>query len=242
LTFDFFEGMMCSRKKKGGEKMPTKSYEIAFEIAGSTALWARVDTGDSPSTYPAPTYSATKSMFESILWGPAILVIPTKVEICAPLRYHSYVTNYGGPLRSPRSVKKGNNYQLYATVLTDVCYRLYADVIPNPNKSKLPDKAAKWDSDTTSPGHAYQNIFFRRLKRGQSYASLSLGWSEFTPSYFGPFREGTKVCTEISDILIPSMLREVFPEGYKSAYKAIYDTDVWIKDGVLIYPERRLIE
>ncbi|HHW94527.1 MAG TPA: CRISPR-associated protein Cas5 [Mogibacterium sp.] len=222
--------------------MPRKRYEVSFEIAGNTALWTRPDTGDSPCSYPAPTYSAAKALFESILWGPATLILPKKVELCSPIRFHNYVTNYGGPLRKNDSIRKGNNYQLYATVLTDVCYRFYAEVIPNSNKKYLPENAVKWDQKTTNPGHAYQAIFNRRLKRGQSYASLSLGWNEFTPSYFGPFREETRVCSEIPDILIPSMLREVFPEGYKSEYKAIYDTDVWIKNGVLVYPERRLME
>ena len=71
--------------------------------------------------------------------------------------------------------------------------RLYADVIPNPNKEKLPDRAREWDRRTTSPGHAYQEMFNRRLLRGQSYMTPFLGWSEFTLSYFGPFPETTTV-------------------------------------------------
>ena len=216
-----------------------KHYPIRMEIAGSTAMWTRPDCGDSPCSYPAPTYSAVKGLFESVLWGPAIIVVPKKVEICAPVQYHSYVTNYGGPLRSATSIKRGNNYQLFATVLIDVCYRLYAEVIANPEKATLPDKASKWDKKTTSPGHAYQEIFNRRLKKGQSFATLALGWSEFTPSYVGPFREQTTVCTELPDLYIPSMLRGVFAHGYNSGYEAVYDTDIHIHNGILVYPERR---
>ena len=210
-----------------------------MEIAGYTAMWTRPDTGDAPCSYSAPTYSAVKAIFESVLWGPAIRIIPRKVEICTPIRFHSYTTNYGGPLRDPKNIKKGNNYQLYATVLVDVCYKLYADVMLNPNKNNLPDSALAWDRKTTSPGHAYQEIFNRRLGRGQSYASLTLGWHEFTPSYFGPLRETTRVCNDMPEILIPSMLREVFPDNYRSSYRAIYDTDIVIRNGVLLYPERR---
>lgn len=217
--------------------MVCKSYPISMEIAGNTAMWTRPDSGDSPCSYPAPTYSAVKGMFESILWGPDILVIPKKVEICAPIQYHSYVTNYGGPLRNPKNIRKGDQYQLYATVLTDVCYRLYADVIQNPNRDKLPNNAVRWDQNTTSPGHAYQDIFNRRLKRGQSYATLSLGWSEFTPSYVGVFRESTHVCADMPDIEIPSMLRGMFLKGYQSEYEAIYDVNIRIHQGVLQYPE-----
>lgn len=217
--------------------MVIKSYPISMEIAGNTAMWTRPDSGDSPCSYPAPTYSAVKGMFESILWGPDVLIIPQKVEICAPIQYHSYATNYGGPLRSATSIKEGNNYQLYATVLTDVCYRLYASVIQNPDKDRLPDSAVHWDQKTTSPGHAYQDIFYRRLKRGQSYATLALGWSEFTPSYVGLFRESTHVCTDMPDIEIPSMLRGMFLKGYRSEYEAIYDVNVCIHQGVLQYPK-----
>ena len=215
-----------------------KRYEISLEIAGNTAIWTRPDSGDCPCTYPAPTYSAVRGIFESILWGPAVLVIPTRVELCAPVRYHSYATNYGGPLRSGASIKSGSNYQLFATVLTDVCYRLYAEAAPNPDKQKLPDCALTWDRKTTSPGHAYQEIFNRRLGRGQSYATLALGWSEFTPSYFGPFRADTKICEEMPDIQIPSMLRGVFQDGFASAYHAVYDTGLCIHKGVLVYPRR----
>jgi len=218
--------------------MVKRSYPIAMEVAGDTAIWTRPDSGDSPCSYPVPTYSAVRGLFESVLWGPDILVIPRKVELCSIPQYHSYVTNYGGPLRSAKSVKNGSSYQQYATVLTDVCYRLFADVIPNPNKAVLPESAISWDQHTTSPGHAYQEMFYRRLEHGQSYANLSLGWSEFTVSYFGPFRETTQVCTELPDILIPSMLRGVFQNGYKSRYHAVYDIDVLIHNSILRYPTR----
>lgn len=97
--------------------MSLKSYQVSMEIAGNTALWTRPDSGDSPCSYPAPTYSAVRGLFESVLWGPAVLVIPQKVELCSVPHYHSYATNYGGPLRKNDSIKKGNNYQLFATVL-----------------------------------------------------------------------------------------------------------------------------
>jgi CRISPR-associated protein Cas5d len=209
-----------------------------MEIAGHTAIWTRPDTGDCPVSYPAPTYSAVKAIFESILWGPAVMIVPTKVELCAPVQYHSYCTNYGGPLRKPDSIKKGNNYQLLATVLIDVCYRLHAEAAPNANKDNLPESALRWDGATTSPGHAYQDMFNRRLERGQCYSVPALGWREFTPSYFGKFRENTRVLTDLPRIIIPSMLRQVFSKGYKSAVSYTYDQNLAITDGVLEFPAK----
>lgn len=211
-------------------------YEIALEISGNTAMWTRPDTGDCPVSYPAPTYSAAKGIFEAMLWGPAIHIIPTKVEICSPVQFHNYQTNYGGPLRKARVIADGGGFQLMATVLIDVCYRLYAEVFPTPKtmKDRVPNKARQWDSKTTSPGHAYKDIFYRRLKRGQCYTIPFLGWKEFGPSYIGEFRETTEVQTDIN-IGIPSMLREVFSEGYASQCAFTYDQDVKIVAGVMEY-------
>ncbi len=210
------------------------SYPIQMEISGSTAMWTRPDTGDCPVSYPVPTYSAVKGIFESILWGPAIEIIPKKVEICSPIRYHNYQTNYGGPLRKSGIVVSGGSFQLLATVLIDVCYRIYAEVKPIAKtvKEKIPERAMNWDEKTTSPGHAYQEIFKRRLKRGQCFTIPCLGWKEFGPDYFGPFREKTRVYTGYS-AEIPSMLREVFSQGYNSKTSFFYNQNVLIEDGVL---------
>lgn len=211
-----------------------ESYQVQMEISGNTAMWTRPDTGDCPVSYPAPSYSAVKGIFESILWGPAIEIRPKKVEICSPVQYHNYQTNYGGPLRKSGIVSSGGSFQLLATVLIDVCYRLYAEVKPISNdfKDKIPESAKKWDKKTTSPGHAYQHIFNRRLKRGQCFNIPFLGWKEFGPDYFGPFREKTKVQTGYS-IEIPSMLREVFSQGYNSRPSFSYDQNASIEYGVL---------
>ncbi len=218
--------------------MTRLSYPVMMEIAGNTAMWTRPDTGACPVSYPVPTRSAVRGIFSNILWGPAIEIIPTKVEVCSPVQFHSYATNYGGPLRSSTLIRKDSNYQMFATVLIDVCYRLYAEIVPKDDKSKLPDSALEWDKKTTSPGHAYQSIFQRRLKRGQCFDIPVLGWSEFLPSYVGEFRTQTKVMTDLPDILIPSMLWEVFSEGYNTPVNYSYSQNLLIKNGVLFYSRK----
>lgn len=213
--------------------MCAKKYEIQMEVAGNTAIWTRPDSGDSPISYPAPTYSAVRAMFESILWWPNVLVEPTKVEICSPVQYHAYATNYGGTLRKSSLIKKDDQYQQHATVLTDVCYKLYATV-KRKNSPKLPDLAKSFNRTEHSPAHAYQDLFNRRLERGQSFATICLGWSEFTPSYVGKLRENTNACEKVN-AEIPSMLHAVFNDGYESRYRAVYNTKVRIERGVLYY-------
>lgn len=104
------------------------SYPIRLEISGPTAMWTRPDTGDAPVSYPAPTLAAAKGIFESVVWLKSAEVKPTRLEICAPLVYHTYSTNYGGPLRKSKIMLKGSSYQLLATVLINVCYRVYGEV------------------------------------------------------------------------------------------------------------------
>jgi len=59
-----------------------KKYDVFLEIAGPLAMFTRPDTGAAPVSYPAPTYSAAKGIFESIAWYESAYIKPTKVEIC----------------------------------------------------------------------------------------------------------------------------------------------------------------
>ena len=203
-----------------------------MEIAGTTAMWTRPDTGDCPVSYPAPTYSAVRNIFQSILWGQAVKIIPRQVDICAPLQFHTYNTNYGGPLRKLGVV----NYQLLATVLSDVRYRLYADVVEVPISNSESDKTKEWRSKTKSPGHAYQEIFNRRLDRGQCFHTPFLGWKEFTASYFGPIQDKTRP-VEITTVL-PSMFREIEYSAKGEVLRFIFDQNVSIEHGVLKFPRK----
>lgn len=219
-----------------------KKYQVELEISGPTAMWTRPDTGDSPVSYPAPTYSAAKGIFESILWIQAVEVVPTKVEICSPVVYHGYNTNYGGPLRKGSVIKSGGSFQLLASVLINPCYRLYAEVCRNPKTNGLLSNKTKiWERNTTSPEHAYQEMFNRRLKGGQNFTIPFLGWKEFAPDYVGCFRENSQVAQDIN-IKIPSMLRQTFPDGLHSGLRYVYDTEVEINNGVLIFKEQNHVE
>ena len=212
-----------------------KHYPIKMEIAGATAMWTRPDTGDCPVSYPAPTYSAVRNIFQSILWGQAVKIIPRQVDICAPLQFHTYNTNYGGPLRKSDQIKDGNNFQLLATVLTDVRYRLYADVVETPLLNSENEKTKAWRKKTKSPGHAYQEIFERRLESGKCFHTPFLGWKEFPVSYFGPIRDDATLA-DISTV-IPSMFRDAeFTTGQRKP-RYLYNQNVQIEHGVLIFPK-----
>lgn len=209
-----------------------KSYDVSFEIAGPTAMFTRPDSGAAQVSYPAPTFSAAKGMFDSIAllrgdkknnYKGKAAIRPTKVEICAPIKYHKYTTNYGGPLRKSDQMSKGSSYQIPATVLIDVCYRVYG-VVEEINESR----------DGTNHRHFLQDLFLRRLKQGRFYYTPCLGWKEFVPSYVGEFQEDTKKQEDVN-IVIPSMLHSVFDKMIDGQSAPSFTVDAEIRKGELIY-------
>jgi CRISPR-associated protein Cas5d len=200
-------------------------YPVQLEIAGPAAMWTRPDTGGAFTSYPAPTFSAAKGIFEAIARLKSAYIRPTRVEICRPVQYHRYATNYRGPLRKSNQLKKDASYQLIAVILVDVCYRLYGIV----------DEATPPPVGTNHL-HALQEIFSRRLSKGQCFAVPSLGWKEFTPSYWGPFRETTRVEADLN-VEIPSMLHSVFDKPIAGGWGPSFVQNAHIEKGVLTYAQ-----
>ncbi|MHB8425031.1 MAG: CRISPR-associated protein Cas5 [Gammaproteobacteria bacterium] len=120
-------------------------YGVCLEISGATAMWTRPDSGDCPVSYPAPTYSAVEGIIEAILFNQAVEIVPHKVEICSPIVYHTYNTNYGGPLCKSDQSNKGSSYQLLASVLVNPCYRLHAIVQHDARRNGRTTKKPKLD-------------------------------------------------------------------------------------------------
>ncbi len=204
--------------------MVVKDYVVQLEIAGPAAMFTRPDTGATPISYPVPTYSAAKGMFEAVVRYKSAYIRPTMVEICKPIRFEKYVTNYGGPLRKTNQIAGKASYQLPATILVDVCFRVHGVVeeissAPNGNNHL----------------HALQEIFLRRLRKGQTYYIPVLGWKEFVPSYFGPPRECGAVVQKDINLIIPSLLHTVFDRPADGRYKPVFRQDVEICEGVLQY-------
>ena len=188
-------------------------------------MWTRPDTGSSPVSYVAPTYSAVKGIFEAVLRWKSVNVRPTKVEICRPVQFHRYTTNYGGPLRASDAQAKGASFQFYAVVLVNVRYRLYAEA----------DFHGHHET-TTSPTHAYHDVFNRALERGQWFYTPCLGWKEFAPDYVGPFRADTRVC-ENENHELPTMLKMVFDQPQAGRIKPDFSRKLRIENGVLVYAQ-----
>lgn len=224
------------------------AYSVELEVAGPLAMFTRPDTGGTPTSYPIPTWSAAKGLFESIMrFGSGEAWIrPTRVEICrrigepgGEVRFQRYTTNYGGPLRKGNQIARGASLQLIANVLANVCYRLHGEVVGT-------HRSTREGKNCNNPRHELQNRFDRGLLQGRAYRTPSLGWSEFTASYWGPFRDGQDgrpLVTEIDDQIsleIPSLLRRIFatPVNRSSGgrYAPRFDHNVSVERGVLVFP------
>lgn len=199
----------------------SKQYKASFEIEGPAAMFSRPDTGSSPVSYPAPTPSALKSMFECVVFSREAYFVPDKIEVCSPVVFSKYTTSYRGPLRKSGTA----NFQRFATILENVCYKVYGTV-----ESYKPPSAG------TNPRHKLQEIFMRRLAQGQFFKTPFLGWKEFVPTYFGPLRDTTEVDPNIN-LIIPSMLETMYTRPTQGAVAPSYLQDVKIEGGILKYVE-----
>lgn len=211
-------------------------------------MWTRPDSGDAPVSYEAPTFQAAKQIFESILWLRSAEVIPWRCEICNPVVKHRYYTNYNGPLRKgaekPLGAETAGAHQLIATVLVNVRYKLHAFAISDRGpKRDLSERARKWVEDSrVCGGHAYQERFELRLKRGQWHHTPFLGWKEFTASEVGPLRDDTSADETVDGVSLPSLLHRTFRRGQFTRYEPQFRTDVVIRKGVLHYFDAEILE
>jgi CRISPR-associated protein Cas5d len=196
---------------------------LALEIMGPAAMFTRPDTGATPISYPIPTYSAAKGMFEVVAWRKSVYIRPTRVEICKPIRYERYVTNYGGPLRKPGQISGNNNYQLIATILVDVHYRLYAEVKQKKRGGVKNHAKQLWER------------FNERLAKGQTYYTPCLGWKLRDRDVLGNKIEPDKNV----NVIIPSLLHSMWEHGKP---KPTFRRNCEIVEGVMYYDDWRSLD
>src|SRR6185312_7653307 len=212
-------------------------YPVSMEVAGSLAMFARPDTGGTPTSYPAPTWPAAKGVFESIAFfrDGAAWICPTRIEVCrrigdqgGRIDYQPFTTNYGGPLRKPGLMNKGitaggSSMQVFATAIANPCYRIHGVVL------------GKGRDDRINRRHHLQDVFNRRIKRGQSFRTPRLGWSECVCNYWGPFRNELTEIDEALSLDVPAMLLGMWTQPTSGEYAPAFSQDARITRGVLEY-------
>ena len=196
--------------------MIAKGYPVQMEVDGKRAMWERPDTGDTPISYIAPPMSSAKGLFDSIsfLSRKEAVLWPYKVEVCSPIVFDNYNFNCTGVGR--KTDKNVHNTQTFSQVLSNVCYRIYGISFSF--------------NDDMGKAHFLQDLFLRRLKKGQSFTLPFLGQRHLGVDYYGPFRETTQV-VKIKADLGPMPLM-IFKNGKANP---VFCSRAILKDGVLEY-------
>ena len=154
-----------------------------LEIAGELACFTRPEMKVERVSYDVITPSAARSVFEAILWKPAIRWHVRRIEVLKPVRFMNLRRNEVGSKVSASNVAKAMNgsdidLAIYADdpseraqraslLLRDVAYRVHADL------------EVRADRSDPMPPQKYHAMFERRAANGQCVNQPYLGCREF---------------------------------------------------------------
>ena len=210
-------------------------YPIWLAIDGRTAHFANPETGDVSYSYSAPTYSALVGVCKSIACHDDAEIFIDGIEICRPVIRHRITSNYYGPLRNTARIAVKAAEQVRLVVLADVCYRVYGHIDRYLAPTECRSEASRKHMGLArNAAHAFQDVFLRRVERGQCFRHPYLGQREMVADYFGPFRPQTKVQRDVNE-LIPSMLVTAHSNFRFGKFQPTFRQNVEIVEGQLRY-------
>jgi len=163
-----------------------KSMKIfCLEVRGDFACFTRPEMKVERVSYDVITPSASRAVFESILWKPAIRWQVMKIEVLKPIRWITLRRNEVGAVVSSRNVRTAmtngsGNLGLYiederqqraGLFLRDVAYRIHAgfELLPIAGENNTPGK--------------FLDMFERRASKGQCINQPYLGCREFSAAF-----------------------------------------------------------
>ena len=154
-----------------------------LEITGELACFTRPEMKVERVSYDVITPSAARSVFEAILWKPAIRWHVRRIEVLKPVRFMNLRRNEVGSKVSTSNVTKAMNgsdidLAIYADdpseraqraslLLRDVAYRVHADL------------EVRADRNDPMPPQKHHAMFERRAANGQWVNQPYLGCREF---------------------------------------------------------------
>lgn len=156
---------------------------FCLEVSGPFACFTRPEMKVERVSYDVMTPSAARSIFEAILWKPAIRWRVHRIEVLKPIRWINLRRNEVSAVVSTRNVQqaivKGSGQlalyiederqQRAGYFLRDVTYRIHADLSLAPG--------------CTEPLKKYTEMFARRATKGQCVNQPYLGCREFAAAF-----------------------------------------------------------
>ena len=157
---------------------------FCLEVSGDFACFTRPEMKVERVSYDVITPSAARSVFEAILWKPAIRWEVCRIEVLKPIKWISVRRNEVKSKISVSNVKEAMNgtredlallvederTQRASLLLRDVAYRLHADLLP------------VGDDARANPAK-YREMFQRRAEKGQCVNQPYLGCREFAARF-----------------------------------------------------------
>ena len=157
---------------------------FCLEVLGDFACFTRPEMKVERVSYDVMTPSAARSVFEAILWKPAIRWEVRRIEVLKPIRWVNVRRNEVASRVSVRNAQTAmntgqGNLALYieedrqqraGLFLRDVAYRLHADLIPV-------------GGDAWANPAKYREMFQRRAEKGQCVNQPYLGCREFAARF-----------------------------------------------------------
>ncbi|GGD66763.1 type I-C CRISPR-associated protein Cas5c [Lacimicrobium alkaliphilum] len=157
---------------------------FCLEIKGDYACFTRPEMKVERVSYDVITPSSVRSVFEAILWKPAISWQVDKIEVLKPIRWVNLRRNEVASVIPTGNIKKAMNggelpslyvdedrQQRAGLFLRDVAYRIYADF-------SLTQQAGSGESYTK-----FSEMFKRRASKGQCINQPYLGCREFSCAF-----------------------------------------------------------
>ncbi|MFZ5877178.1 MAG: type I-C CRISPR-associated protein Cas5c [Nitrospirota bacterium] len=179
-----------------------------LEVSGDFACFTRPEMKVERVSYDVITPSSARSIFEAIVWKPAICWQVTKIEVLKPIRWISVRRNEVGAVASTRNIQSAmmagvgdlglviddERQQRAGLFLRDVAYRIYAHFDlrdpafhkPNfPHLSRYPVNSGEDDLAAMPDNNAvkFMSMFERRAARGQCVNQPYLGCREFACAF-----------------------------------------------------------
>jgi len=157
---------------------------FCLEVSGDFACFTRPEMKVERVSYDVITPSAARSIFEAILWKPAIRWHVHKIEVINPIKWINLRRNEVGkviPKINPATAMKTGNIlslniedtrqQRAGLFLCDVKYRLHASF-------EMTSRAGKGDTPVK-----FSEMFERRASKGQCFNQPYLGCREFSAAF-----------------------------------------------------------
>lgn len=210
--------------------MPLRSPTYKVRVHGPYACFTRPELKTERVSYDVMTPSAARGVLDAILWKPALRWVIERIHVLAPIRFTAVRRN---EVNSKLSLR-GNVSQYFAEedraqrntiLLTDVDYVIEAHFL-------MTDRAGPDDNL-----QKFEEMFTRRLKKGQSFHAPYLGCREFA-ARFEPAPERWEVPAELAtkrDLGMMLLDLDFAPDGSGGATPRFFPAV--LDHGTIVVPE-----